>query len=54
MDGPHGGPLRVVRGLCTGCLECIEICPADAIEARVETRVEARVKARVEAREEGR
>lgn len=25
-------PLRVVRSLCTECLECIEICPADAIE----------------------
>jgi Fe-S-cluster-containing hydrogenase component 2 len=27
--------LLVVQELCTGCLECIEICPADAIDARV-------------------
>jgi ferredoxin len=32
-DSP--GPLLVVGGLCTGCLECVEICPADAIEVRV-------------------
>ncbi|WP_161789663.1 4Fe-4S binding protein [Phaeacidiphilus oryzae] len=25
------GPLRVLDSLCTACLECIEVCPVDAI-----------------------
>jgi NAD-dependent dihydropyrimidine dehydrogenase PreA subunit len=29
---PLGGTLVVIGELCTECLECIEICPADAIE----------------------
>jgi ferredoxin len=24
-------PLTVLAGRCTGCGECVEICPADAI-----------------------
>ncbi|HET9973986.1 MAG TPA: cobalamin biosynthesis protein [Streptosporangiaceae bacterium] len=29
---PHGEPLVVLEELCTQCGECVEVCPADAIE----------------------
>ena len=29
---PHGEPLAVLGELCTECGECVEVCPADAIE----------------------
>jgi Fe-S-cluster-containing hydrogenase component 2 len=29
-----GGVLHVLADRCTGCAECIEICPVDAIRMR--------------------
>jgi electron transport complex protein RnfB len=32
---PHGGALYVRADLCTGCVECVDVCPVDAIEENV-------------------
>lgn len=31
-SGGEPGPLSVLGSLCTGCGECVEVCPVDAIE----------------------
>ena len=33
---PTGGDLHVETHLCTLCLECIEVCPADVIRVTAE------------------
>jgi electron transport complex protein RnfB len=36
MRSAHTGALYAVDSLCTGCGECVEVCPVDAVTMQEE------------------